>query len=470
MATPDVLIEILKSNRGKEKACIDGFLYTLKRSCHPHLHWICEKRATCKARITTKDGVVINPPNKSEIILSHTHAPEPMRVEMIKGITRMKDRAVSSEDTTRSILSSGLGLMTDSSISALPKLDSLKRRIRRQKSLAEKFDNSASADQIIIPEKYKLSIKGEQFLLYDSEINDTNRLLVFGTRKMLTILRDSSSWYADGTFKVVPSQFFQLYTIHCEKDGYIIPCVYALMTNKREVTYNKLFKNLIEIEPDLNPSHIMVDFEKASLNALEENFIAVVSGCFFHLSQSIYRQIQAKGLTTQYLEDQDFAIRMKMLASLAFVPEHDVIDSFTILMGDFPESAIEIAEYFEKNYIGIKLADQSRRVPPFPIRIWNMHTRVLSKLFRTNNSVEGWHNGFASGINCSHPSFIKLLMHLQREQSLHEATLIKWETGEISKPSKKSEARNTRIFTLVEDYHNREILTFLRGIAHNFEF
>ena len=118
------------------------------------------------------------------------------------------------------------------------------------------------------------------------------------------------------------------------------------MTNKREVTYNKLFKNLIEIEPDLNPSHIMVDFEKASLNALEENFIAVVSGCFFHLSQSIYRQIQAKGLTTQYLEDQDFAIRMKMLASLAFVPEHDVIDSFIILMGDFPESILTFISRF----------------------------------------------------------------------------------------------------------------------------
>ena len=100
MATPDDLSEILKSNRGKEKACIDGFLYTLKRSCHPHLHWICEKRATCKARITTKDGVVINPPNKSEIILSHTQGPEPMRVEMIKGITRMKDKQTSGKGCT----------------------------------------------------------------------------------------------------------------------------------------------------------------------------------------------------------------------------------------------------------------------------------------------------------------------------------------------------------------------------------
>ena len=70
------------------------------------------------------------------------------------------------------------------------------------------------------------------------------------------------------------------------------------------------------------------------------------------------------------------------LSNLSSTAEHGVIDSFTILMGDFPELSIEITEYFDQNIIGIKVANQSRRVPPFPIRIWNMHTLVLSKLFR----------------------------------------------------------------------------------------
>ena len=103
---------------------------------------------------------------------------------------------------------------------------------------------------------------------------------------MLSLLCDSSNWYADGTLKVVPSQFYQLYTIHCEKDGYIIPCLYTLLTNKRETTYDELFKKLIEIQPDINPSYFMVDFEKGAINSLEENFLAVVSGCFFHLLTS----------------------------------------------------------------------------------------------------------------------------------------------------------------------------------------
>ena len=84
-------------------------------------------------------------------------------------------------------------------------------------------------------------------------------------------------------------------------------------THKRESTYDKLFKQLIQLEPGLNTSHIMVDFEKATHNALEENFIAVIFGCFFHLTQNVFRQIQSNRLTARYLEDEEFSIQMKML-------------------------------------------------------------------------------------------------------------------------------------------------------------
>ena len=40
--------------------------------------------------------------------------------------------------------------------------------------------------------------------------------------------------------------------------------------------YMTILRKLLEIEPALNPTHIMVDFEKASINALEEHFLAVV--------------------------------------------------------------------------------------------------------------------------------------------------------------------------------------------------
>ena len=39
----------------------------------------------------------------------------------------------------------------------------------------------------------------------------------------------------------------------------------------------------------------------------------------------------------------------------------------------------------------------------------------------TNNSVEEWLNAFNSGIGNAHPTFVKLLKYIQREQSLQEA-------------------------------------------------
>ena len=85
-------------------------------------------------------------------------------------------------------------------------------------------------------------------------------IIIFATPKMFSILRDSQRWYADRTFKVAPQQFYQLYTLHAEKSGYIFPCIYLLTVNKNGTTYHRIFRKLLEIEPAF---HIMVDFDKA---------------------------------------------------------------------------------------------------------------------------------------------------------------------------------------------------------------
>ena len=153
-----------------------------------------------------------------------------------------------------------------------------------------------------------------------------------------------------------------------------------------------------------------------------------------------------------------------MLPSLAFVPEEDFY-CFNILMADFPESALNVARYFEETYIGKRLLDKSSRVPQFPVRIWKMYERVRGELARTNNTVEGWHNAFPSSITCSHPTLCILFNVLQREQSLQEATLVKWEAGVRKVQSKNSMERNARIHAIVSDYANRKFTNYLKGIA-----
>ena len=103
----------------------------------------------------------------------------------------------------------------------------------------------------------------------------------------------------------------------------------------------------------LNPETILTDFELAVINAFQEVFVGVdVHGCLFHLSQNIYRKVQEQGLQVRYSNEPEFALRIRMLAALAFVPMPNVLDAFESLMETFPMEAIPVADYFEDNYIG----------------------------------------------------------------------------------------------------------------------
>ena len=70
-------IEILKSSKNKEKAYIEGFIYTLNKSPPQLSHWVCENRGTCKARISTNDANVVKLTSVADIHLSHTHGQIP---------------------------------------------------------------------------------------------------------------------------------------------------------------------------------------------------------------------------------------------------------------------------------------------------------------------------------------------------------------------------------------------------------
>ena len=150
MATP-LNAEIIKSTRGKDKLVLLGFIYTLNRSTTGLKHWNCEKRSECKARITTNSDLsIVKLQNSSEIFDTHPHAPDMLRIEMLKGYTKMKERAdQNSEENT--------------SIAKMPRIESIKRTIRLHKSGPEKLVNAASASDIEILERHKTTLKGEPF-------------------------------------------------------------------------------------------------------------------------------------------------------------------------------------------------------------------------------------------------------------------------------------------------------------------
>ncbi len=66
----------------------------------------------------------------------------------------------------------------------------------------------------------------------------------------------------------------------------------------------------------------MTDFEQAAIGAINDAFPGVVLvGCHFHMSQALYRRIQAEGLQAAYAqEDGRLAIQARSFAALALIP------------------------------------------------------------------------------------------------------------------------------------------------------
>ena len=110
----------------------------------------------------------------------------------------------------------------------------------------------------------------------------------------------------------------------------------------------------------------------------------------------------------RYQDDDDFSLHARMIMAVAFVPPADLDtafdDLFTEIRNNFNNDFDDILNYFEDTYIGRLRRNGRRDAPLFSGEMWNMYNRTRNHLPRTNNNVEGWHNGLQAHINACHPS------------------------------------------------------------------
>ena len=186
-----------------------------------------------------------------------------------------------------------------------------------------------------------------------------------------------------------------MFTIQACVKGKVLPMVYALIPNKQQVSYMKLFTMLKEY---LNPpDSFSWDFEKGLLNTIKLNFEnCKVLGCWFHLSQNLWKHVQSYGLVEKYSSDKEFYKAFQRLKALPFVPCVDVVYAFKVIKCNSPVEFNLMLEYFETYYIGkLKINSKSvREEPMFAIEIWNVYERIEKDLPRTNNNLEAWHKVF----------------------------------------------------------------------------
>uniref|UniRef100_A0A5S6Q4H9 MULE transposase domain-containing protein n=1 Tax=Trichuris muris TaxID=70415 RepID=A0A5S6Q4H9_TRIMR len=144
---------------------------------------------------------------------------------------------------------------------------------------------------------------------------------------------------------------------NAERQDFVTPVPYALLQNKREVTYCRIV--------------LLRDKESPESS---------VSTGLKPLAYDIKYEITSR-ISKSYLA-------ARMIVSIAFVPvEH---------IGNIFDQQLEpVVDWFEDTYAG-------RRVPPFPLKMWSTYERTLQGRDQTNNFAEAAHRRLRSELGIDH--------------------------------------------------------------------
>ena len=370
---------IVDGYKSKEILLIGLFIFTHHRKTVNRRYWQCQDR-NCSSRVHT-DLVG----NIKKISTPHNHDGVPGKALVEEALGKGKIRATTSNEALNTIVSEVF-------LDIPTRFHSLQPTSRAYTKVLKAARLKAGISDIV---SYRYTRECEEFIRYHEE-----DMVIFATNPDLVFLASCKDMFGDGTFKISPKEYTQQYTLHGLYDGVTYPCVYVLMKNRTQALYEKMLDVILGLIPGgvvPEPDSIMTDFEPAARAAFINKFPgAVVSGCYFHLGQSFWRNLQDyPDIRRLYKSDPAFARRAKRFMAMAFVPNEEVHEYWDMLLSDTIESNDGLqgfaVNYFQKTYIGQRLDNGIEVDARFPYQSWNMFQRIRDGLPRTNNSLEGWH-------------------------------------------------------------------------------
>ena len=173
------------------------------------------------------------------------------------------------------------------------------------------------------------------------EGNGEEMILMFATVANLHHLSKADVWYGDGTFKVCPKLFYQLYTIHKEVHGKILPLVFSLLPSKSKNYYRFMWTKLNEliVQKGIHPKlkEFRSDLGITPMKTLLESLSKILHQ---HASSTLLRltgeKIQSLGLMELYTSNEDYSLLLRCFTALAFVPEARIIEYFKLVCESVP--------------------------------------------------------------------------------------------------------------------------------------
>ena len=162
----------------------------------------------------------------------HSHALQPDRIPAIELKNEIKARAVTTDESTRSILHSALRTYPVSAAGELPKNEALMLMTRRQCTV-ETVDVDGC-----LPEKHRKTYRDEDFILHEDK-----SLIIFTANNNLSILKQNKHWFADGTFKVnYQSNMFLSFLVffHMSVSRQLLSALYVTCDDDQRYHFSRL--------------------------------------------------------------------------------------------------------------------------------------------------------------------------------------------------------------------------------------
>lgn len=465
--------QLFKTTKGGVKLNVNGFTYEKNKKVESKFYWVCElrKETNCIARAitlcleNTENHTIVKAEN------NHNHDPDANRVNVANLTNNLK--SVAAKDVSQKpcqIIQNALAKYGDQPLQ-MPSTSAMKQVIYREKKKHKEVFHEPTDIYFTINHD-KLKLNDENIIMNDVLFKENKRIIIYSSRKMMDFLCRSTLWILDGTFKIVPSQFQQLYAIHgnvMSNRKTTVPLLFALCTNKDKNTYNKLFEFIIEYSNDnnilLNVQNCVMDFELAAIQCCRQHFDGIkLNGCHFHLAQIIYRQIQTNGLTVMYGKNIRFALEMKSLLALSFLSPSEIPEYFKEWVETILPESVPVATWFDVNYI----SGGDNKPPRFHPSFWSIIDIHNAGLPRTQNFAEAWHNRINTLMGKSHPGFYFFSTEIMKESHKVMLEIESILNGEPEKKKRKKTLNRTlkinEILTKKGEYTKEE---FLRALASN---
>ncbi|KRZ15890.1 hypothetical protein T11_9169, partial [Trichinella zimbabwensis] len=209
---------------------------------------------------------------------------------------------------------------------------------------------------------------GAQLLMYHLPTND---ILIFATEAGVRLLAQSNCWCGDGPFKILPSWYQQLFTLHV----FMIPVVL-----KDLPTYSRIFEVLHskaeELGVQLDPAKFVCDFETALMPAIQGNFPNIwVQGCFFHFCQAVLRQVGRLGLRTDYNNQ-----------------EREWLPATKILLWNVHCMAVQVDKHLERLH-----SRMNKRARKHHLGFYQFLQLIIDEQGKTETVVRQMHDGYTRG-------------------------------------------------------------------------